>query len=127
MKTKNSKTKESTLWQKAKWAGFVNVRLTEQEKKEIKGNLLKEEDGLEFLMNAATAGYKCSISYSIPEDVYTVSLTGQYQEKPNAGITMSIRHVELMVALTALAWCQSEAGASQEWSERWTVGGLDNW
>ena len=127
MTRKTKEKSEDQLWSKAKWQGFVNVRLASQEKKAIKENLLKEEDGTEFLMNAATAGYKCSISYSIPEDVYTVSLTGVYQEKPNAGITMSMRHRDLIVALTALQFCSTEAGDFREWSDRFSVTGDDDW
>jgi hypothetical protein len=118
---------EVTLWSKAKWQGFVNVSMTQEEKRAVKAGLMGEGDGFEFLMNAATAGYKCSISYSIAEDVYTVSLTGQYQEKPNAGITMSMRHRELMVALSALRWCHEEAGQSGDWQDRYTLSGTDNW
>lgn len=124
---KSSQGKENELWSKEKWKGFVNVRMTDQEKSYVKDNLLEEMDGLEFLMNAATDGYKCSISYSIPEDVFTVSLTGQYQQKPNAGITMSIRHRELIVALTALSFCSREDGKSVEWSDRYSLIGNDDW
>lgn len=123
---KLSKGKEKP-WNKAKWQGFVNVKLSQEEKKAIKESLLSEEAGLEWLMNAATDGYKCSISYSIPEDVYTLSLTGQYREKPNSGITMSMRHREMIVALTALSFCHEQAGRSQEWSERYTLMGDDDW
>ena len=115
------------LWNKAKWQGFVNVKLGQEEKKAIKSNLVTEGDGFEFLMNAATEGYKCSISYSIPEDVYTVSLTGSYQEKPNAGITMSIRHRDFLVAVTAVKWVMELDGVSTEWSDRYTLLGDDNW
>lgn len=127
MAQKQVKKQEVQLWTKVKWVGFVNVKLNQQEKEAIKANLLSEEDGFAFLMNAATAGYKCSISYSIPEDVFTVSLTGQYREKPNAGITMSMRHRELVVALTALSFCATEEGSSEEWADRYSVVGDDNW
>ena len=127
MAQKQVKKQEKQLWTKQKWLGFVNVKLTQEEKTAIKDNLLSEEAGYEFLMNAATVGYKCSISYSIPEDVFTVSLTGQYQEKPNAGITMSMRHRDLIVAITALNFCATEDGVSQEWAERYTIVGDDNW
>lgn len=127
MATKSSKQQEDKLWPKAKWIGFMNVRMSQEEKKYCKENLLTEEAGYELLMNVATDGYKCSISYSIPEDVYTVSFTGQYLGKPNAGITMSMRHRELIVALTALNFCAMEDGKSYEWSERFSVAGDDNW
>ena len=127
MASSKSRKTEEKLWEKEKWKGFVNVRLSQEEKKAIKDNLLSEEAGLEFLMNVATDGYKCSISYSIPEDVYTVSLTGQYRSKPNAGITMSLRHREMITALSALSWCHEEAGKFGEWSDRYAIVGDDNW
>lgn len=127
MASKKSTPKEQNLWQKAKWQGFVNLRLNSQEKDTIKANPMKEEAGLEFLLNAATAGYKCSISYSIPEDIYTVSLTGQYQQKPNAGITMSLRHRELLVVIAALSWILREDGLSADWEERFEMAGNDDW
>jgi hypothetical protein len=127
MTKKSAKQPEEKLWTKAKWQGFVNVSLTAEEKTAVKALLLQEESGFEFLMNVATDGYKCSISYSVPEDVYTVSLTGVYQGRPNAGITMSMRHRDLITALTALAWCHKEAGSLQEWSMRWTLREPDDW
>ena len=127
MTKKNDSQQKQKPFNKAKWVGFVNVRLQTSEKEAIKENLMGEEAGYEFLMNAATAGFKCSISYSIPEDVYTVSLTGQYQEKPNAGITMSMRHRELIVALTALQHCATQDGLLYDWSERFSVMNDDDW
>lgn len=127
MPVKSNQRKKVAQWNKAKWKSFVSVRLTRQEKQAVKENLLEEDSGYEFLMNAATAGYKCSISYSIPEDVYTVSLTGLYQEKPNGGLTLSLRHRDLIVAVTAMSWILREDGLSAEWSERFDVRGDDDW
>jgi hypothetical protein len=127
MARKKSSKPEEQLWSKAKWQGFVNIALTKEEKKAIKAQLLEEATGFEFLMNVVTDGYKSSISYSVPEDTYTVSLTGLYQGKPNAGITMSMRHKELITALTALSWCHEQAGTFGEWSERWTLREEDDW
>jgi hypothetical protein len=118
---------EEQSWTRAKWKGFVNLKLSQEEKQAIKEHLLPEANGLDFLMNAATGGYKCSISYSIPEDVFTLSLTGLYREKPNAGITMSLRHREMIVALSGLNWLVREDGLSTEWSEKFTVSGDDDW
>jgi hypothetical protein len=123
----NKRSKEAKQWDKAKWTGFINVALNSQEKKQVKENLLTEEIGYEFLMSAATEGYKCSISYSIPEDVYTVSLTGQYREKPNGGLTISQRHRDLIVALSALAWCFNEDGLMIDWEARFGKDNDDSW
>lgn len=127
MAVKSKGKGKDKLWTKAKWKGFVNVKLSQEEKKHIKANLLGEVAGYEFLMNVATAGYKCSISYSIPEDVFTASLTGRYQETPNGGITMSVRHRDLITALTALHFCHEEAGKLGEWSDLYTLIGDDDW
>lgn len=124
--TKKDK-RQPAMWEKAKWQGFVNVRLGKEEKKAIKGSLLQEVDALQFLVDAATDGYKCSISYSIPEDVFTVSMTGQYEGKPNAGVTMSMRHVDFITAVSALYWCHVEAGKKGDWGDRYSSGGQDDW
>lgn len=121
------KAKDGTLWARAKWKGFMNLSLNKQEKKEIKDNLIAEETGFEFLMNATTEGYKLSISYSIPEDVYTVSLTGQYRRRPNAGLTLSMRHRDLIVAVSGIAWCVAESGESGDWEERFGEMNQDDW
>ena len=114
------------LWQKAKWEGFVNVKLSKEEKNQIKNNLISEEACFRFFMDAAVSGNKMSVSYSIPEDVYTVSLTGQYVDKPNAGVTMSIRHRELVVAVSALHFLMEQIGTVQEWTDVYTMSGNDD-
>lgn len=121
------KPEEGKLWEKAKWIGHVNVTLSGEEKKAIKDNLLSEEECLQFLIDAATAGYKVSLSYSIPEDVHTATLTGVYQRKPNAGLSMSIRHRDCVVAITALKWCLEVSGVDESWEERFGFVGGSDW
>lgn len=118
---------EVKLWEKAKWTGFVSIRLTSQEKAEIKKTQLSPEDISQFFMDAATAGYKVSLSYSIPEDVYTISLTGQYKAKPNGGLTASIRHREFETAVSALWFVVHEDGYGIDWEERFGEVDHDNW
>jgi hypothetical protein len=120
-------TQEKKLWTKAKWKGFVSVTLNQQEKKAVKDMNWSAEDALQFLQDAATAGYKVSLSYSIPEDVYTVSLTGQYMEKANPGVTISQRHRNLDIATRAVCWMAQEDGYQVDWESRWGEVGDDNW
>lgn len=127
MARKAKKVKEQTTWKKAKWVAFVNVYLAPQEKEAVKQNLLSVEGCLHFMQDMAEAGYKVSWSYSPGEDVHTVSLTGQYAEGPNPGLTMSLRHREYEVAITALAWCAQEEGMHSDWAERFTTAGGDDW
>jgi len=127
MARKKTESKGKELWAKAKWEGFVSVSLTTQEKAAIKKSLLSEDACFQSLMDAATDGYKVSLSYSIPEDVYTVALTGTYQKKPNAGLTMSMRHKDVVTAITAIDWCLREAGKEGSWEERFGAAPKDDW
>lgn len=127
MARKKGSKEEPKQWEKAKWKGFVNIRLKSQEKEAIKKRLLDETESLQVLVDMATDGYKLSLSYSIPEDVYTVSATGQYQDMTNAGMTMTLRHKEYVKAISALAWCHEEAGKNGGWEERFTSGNDDDW
>jgi len=120
-------TKESPQWTKAKWKAFVNVYLAPQEKEFVKKNLVSTEGCMDFLRDMAESGYKVSWSYAPGEGVHTVSLTGQYAQGPNPGLTMSLRHREYEVAITALAWCAQEEGMHSDWAERFTTAGGDDW
>lgn len=127
MARKATKKTDVSLWEKAKWKGFVNVSLSQQERRTISDNLLGAEECFQFLMDVVEDGYKVSLSYSIPEDVHTVSLTGIYQGRPNAGLTMSMRHRDFDKALTAVKWCYDEAGKNGSWEERFALRVEDDW
>lgn len=127
MPRRKTKQNEAKMWERAKWTGFVNVRLQSTEKKEITESLLSLDECLQFLQDAATDGYKVSLSYSIPEDVYTIALTGVYVGRPNAGLTMSIRHREFDKAVSALKWCHEFEGPNGDWSDRWGDDRVDDW
>jgi hypothetical protein len=115
------------LWNKAEWSGFVNVTLNSQEKRKISETELSDADLLQALETISGAGYKISISYSIPDDVYTVSLTGYYKEKPNAGLTMSLRHRSFYKAVTAIWWCLEQSGLEGSWEERFGTDSQIDW
>jgi hypothetical protein len=115
------------MWNKAKWVGFVPLSLNAQEKKAVSDLELSDADLLQVVESAAGAGYKVSVSYSIPEDVYTISLTGYYEEKPNAGLTMSLRHRSFYKALSAISWVLDEAGLTGDWEERFGKDSQIDW
>lgn len=127
MAVKKSGKAASTDLKEAKWQGFVNVYLTPEEKKQIKQNPLSAEECLYFLGDMAQAGYKASFTWSIAGEFWSVSLTGKYQGRPNAGITMTLRHSDILIAITALQWCHDEAGKVGEWADRYTTAGGNDW
>lgn len=127
MPRKSKASQEKQLWTKAKWKGFVPISLNSQEKAAVKEGLLSPEGCWQFVQDMATAGYKVSLSYSIPEDVFTIALTGVYQEKPNAGLTVSQRHKDCDVVASALAFVVVEDGVAVDWEERFGTVADDDW
>lgn len=112
---------------KAKWVGFCNVYLSSEEKKEIKGQEFTSDWYFEFIQGLADAGYKLSVSYSEAGNFYSCSVTGQYQERPNAGVCMSLKHRELETALKALWWCLEQAGLNEDWNVTYAVADSNDW
>ena len=111
---------------KAKWQGFVNVYLGVAEKKKVKDFTLTDAQLLDFMTDVTELGYKLSVTWSRKGEFFTVTCYGQYEDGPNAGVAMSLRHRSLEVAITALNHCLEEAGMASDWSERYTsVSGHD--
>lgn len=127
MARKKAAAPATKVWNKAKWVGFVDIGLQEQERRAIKESLLDVDGIAQFFQDAAAGGYKLSVSYSIPEDCYTVSMTGQYQEKANGGLTASIRHREFEVAVTALWFVTHQDGYAVNWEDRFGSASGDDW
>ena len=105
----------------------MNVYLAPQEKKQIKKETFVDGWYLEFIQSLADAGYKFSLTYAERGGFYTATAYGQYEEGPNAGYAMSLKHRDLEVALTSLWWCLEEAGLKGDWSERFTTGSDLDW
>lgn len=126
MPRKKTEKKETAVLTKAKWRGFCSVYLNKQEKEQIKKEEFAEEWYFHFIQGLAEAGYKVTVSYSEVGNFYSASVTGQYEEKPNAGVCLSLKHRDLQVALTALWWCLEKAGLNEEWEVTYQVNdGLD--
>lgn len=112
---------------KAKWAGFVNVYLSPEDKKAIKANLPSSDSIVKFIELMGMKGYKFSVSHSLRGDFYTATLYGQYEEGSNAGYAMSLKHSDLSTAIAALMHCQEMAGMDGDWSDRFTTSGGNDW
>ncbi len=118
---------EKKVYKKAKWQGFVNVYLNQQEKELIRSEELSDEEALVFLADMALTGYKVSLSYSPSGKFFTASLTGAYEGQPNAGFCMSLKHSSPNVAITALSHCVESAGKDGDWGDRYTLAGGNDW
>lgn len=112
---------------KVKWQGFVNVYLTRTEKDYVKENPLDYAEALQFLGDAAEAGYKVSISYTDNPGFYTVTLYGNRSGGVNAGWAMSLRHADLLVAVSAINHVAGQDGLKSDWGERYDTATGHDW
>lgn len=112
---------------KVKWQGFVNVYLTRTEKDYVKQNPLDYAAALQFLADAAEAGYKASISYSERPGFFTVTLYGNVPGGVNAGWAMSLRHADLLVAVSALHHVAGQDSLKSDWGERFDTASGHDW
>lgn len=113
--------------EKVQWQGFVNVHLTRTEKDHVKQHALDADGAVQFIADATEAGYKVSWTYTEKPGFYTVTLYGNRPGHPNAGWAMSLRHADLLVALSALHHVAGEDGLNSDWSERFDTTNGHDW
>lgn len=113
--------------EKVQWQGFVNVYLTREEKQLVKDNPLDYADACQFIADAAEAGYKISVTYTEKPGFFTVTLYGNQPGHPNAGWAMSLRHADLLTAVSALHHVAGEDGLNSDWGERFDTASGHDW
>lgn len=104
------------------WKGFVNVELLAKDKAAIKKAVMKFEDAFNWLVDMAEQGYKVSIAYQPDYMTWVVSLTGK--GAPNDGLTMTQRHADLYVAISALYYAHNNM-LDGEWDKVPIQSGFD--
>lgn len=107
--------------------GFVNVALKDHEKKQIKSQLLDEVAAYAFITELTSNGYKFSLSRSNDEKTYTATAYCTDFRKHNAGLGISQRHADSLVAITALSWCFGLEGFDGDWAAVWGTASDDDW
>lgn len=112
---------------KVQFRGFVNVYLKPHEKAQIKSELLDAAGAWDFIEELAGNGYKFSLTLSNDEKFYTATAYCTDFRKANAGLGLSQRHSNYLVALTALKWCFGLEGYDCDWSEVWGTADNDDW
>lgn len=113
---------------KVSWRGFVNVYLRPGDKAAIKQNLLDAEGFVQLVDTLATSGYKVSVAYSESGGFYTVTAYGNDWGSKNAGLALSLRHSDLIVAYSALNYVLDNVDPNEGWEEHFgSVGGSNDW
>ena len=97
------------------WVGFVNIELTEKEKKAVKQKMLTAELWYDWCETQVGNGYKITQSYDRERECFVVTMTCHNQDLPNYGYSMSQRHRFLGVAIAALVYVHEEKTAADDW------------
>lgn len=112
---------------KVTWQGFVNVYLNKTEKDYVKEHPLDYAGALQFIADAAEAGYKVSQTYTKQPGFFTITLYGNRPGHPNAGWAMSLRHADFLIALSALHHVAGQDGLNSDWAERFDTASGHDW
>ena len=102
--------RKTSLGGKVKFQGFLNLKLSREEKKAVRQNPVPTDMHSQILADAATSGYKVSFTYSTASDCYIVTLYGNRDKHPDAGWALSARHVDFSTCFDIISWCLDEAG-----------------
>lgn len=88
------------------FAGWVNVRLSEEDKGEIahKAENINPEQLLDWIASMAYQGYSFSVSWDDWSDAQQVSLVCKATEDKNFGLGLSARHPEFDLAVLTLLY-----------------------
>lgn len=86
------------------WRGFGDNRLAPKDKELIRSQLVPTTGAFDVLCAWAADGYKVSVSYDAPHDTYVLSITCKGVDDPNRGLTLSTRHTDPVVGVSALAY-----------------------
>jgi hypothetical protein len=86
------------------WLGFVDVQLSDDQKRLLSGITLEPEDVFSFLEEMTEDGYKVSFSQDKAHSCFLAAATGQDPENPNYGYTLVGRGPSLIGAVAALAY-----------------------
>lgn len=88
--------------------GYAVAHVTKEVKKAVKDNLLEAEQALEWICSAAEDGYKFALAYDFANETYQASLYAKDPSSQNAGLMLSLRHVDPVIALTTLRFFHVE-------------------
>lgn len=112
----------------SEWKGFINIRLRDNHKKEIKKRAEKTTAAelTQWLEAIQDDGYKVSLSRDYENDAFVVAMTGK-EGTPNDGYCMTQRHRELIVAMCAVRYAHEELAQRGEWENAVEENDWDNW
>lgn len=127
MTQRKTSRKHTPKVSKAKWRGFINVSLSSTHKKAIKERIHSDVEALEFLENLVSDGYKVSLSCEPSSATYTVAVTAAYDNLPEAGYAFSMRHKDMLTAISAVSYVHDVMSDGGRWSQVGAITSEDDW
>lgn len=84
-----SKEKSTALPSKAKWVGFVNIRVGEDDEQAINEFCSDSDFVFDSMVGILEHGHKVTFTYDNRNDATICSITGELDSSPNAGYTLT--------------------------------------
>lgn len=94
--------------QAATFQGYAVAHVTKEVKKAVKENLLKPADALEWICSCTEDGLKFALAFDHANQTYQASLYAKDPSSQNAGLMLSLRHIDPVVAVTTLRFFHVE-------------------
>lgn len=86
----------------AQFRGYAVANVTESVKAQVKKDRLSKAAAWDFICDCAVEGYKVSVRFFDARSAYQVMLYGADPDSANAGLVLSLWHVDPLIALTAI-------------------------
>ena len=115
--TTKKQTPSKTPTKKNPFNKFVNFTLTKTDREAIKNAVLTPEKALEKIEVLVDEGYAFKITYDERSGCTAVMMSGEWTEHFNRGCIMSVRHKDMLTAITAVIYQHSYLSLGEDWDK----------
>lgn len=102
---------------KAVWTGFAAVGMPVGIDYDTAQDAVPHNTGFEVIQDLTVTGYKVAFSYDSRVDGFRASVTGQMDDNPNGGITLTATGGTVERAIFALAYKHYVMCGAKEWPQ----------
>ena len=113
--------------ERASFDGYLNYLPDEEDRREIKDNLLTADKVLSFLQGLADDGYRVSIKHDQYRGTQVLECYSQWKDMQNAGRTLVVAHDDVLVSASALKHFWTRIADGGVWPEQRTIDNPYSW
>lgn len=99
------------------WRGFANINLTTADKEQIKSGVIDNDLMWDIILSLGVNGHKVTLTCDREKNQWIASATGQADDCPNLGFSLTAHATDPIKALTVLCY-KHEFIAKGEWDSQ---------